>query len=145
MRNIVGGAAMTIGGIVYAWVAASNHDLGTLRQMGTAMFPVGLGVLLAVLGVAILLPDIIRRGDALPHFSFRAGAVVIASVAVFALTVDRFGLIPSVVASTVVAAYAAPGNRPMTVLLLCVLLSVLAWVVFVLILQMPIPLWQWRP
>lgn len=144
-KDLVSGSVMLILGVAYSWRALVTHDIGTLRRMGPSMFPFGLGVLLSVLGIAILLTAFFRTSDGKLELNGRSMAVVAGAVAMFALTIDRFGLIPSVIATAIVSAFAAHGNRMPVVLMLCIGLSFISWLIFVVVLRMPVELWLWRP
>ncbi|WP_417720773.1 tripartite tricarboxylate transporter TctB family protein [Salipiger sp.] len=142
-RDVVAGAALIAVGALYAGYAAWDLPLGSLRRMGPGLFPVGLGALLALFGACIAVPAI-GRDAALPTMNARAIAAVMASVAAFALLIQRVGLVPSVIVTAAIASTAMPGRRVLPVALLCGALAVLTWVVFVLILHISLPLFRWR-
>ena len=142
MREIVSGLTLMVGGAAYGLDAFATLPLGTLRQMGPGMFPVGLGGLLFLIGTGIFVPGL-ARSETLPTIKLRPLIAVLGAVATFALLIDRFGLFPAIVASTVLSSLAVAGNRPLTVFMLCLLLMLLAWIIFTVILQLPIALWSW--
>ena len=53
MRDVIAGLALMVGGAAYGLTAINSLPLGTLRQMGPGMFPMGLGGLLFLLGRAL--------------------------------------------------------------------------------------------
>src|SRR5690606_26264901 len=61
-RDIIGGALLIIGGIAFSWYAAHQYDLGSLRRMGPGMFPMALGLVLAVFGLMMMVPAFFRAG-----------------------------------------------------------------------------------
>lgn len=132
---MVGGAAYTIG-------ALATLPLGTLRQAGPGMFPVGLGGLLFLIGVGVFVPSLFQS-EKLPSIGWRPLIAVLAAVAAFALLIDVAGLFSAIIASTVLSSLAAPGMRPLHVLLLSLFLMLIAWVIFILILNLPIQLLPW--
>ena len=138
-RDLIAGATLMAAGLVYAGHAAMGLPIGTLRQMGAGLFPTALGVLLAIFGLCIAAGAILRR-EPLPTIRPRALLTVIASILSFAFLIRTTGLIPSVIATTVLASLSQPDWRPRTVILLCLCLAILCWLIFVLLLDQPIPL-----
>ena len=142
-RDLVAGLALIVAGAAYAAYASAYMPLGTLRQMGPGMFPMGLGVLLAIFGAVILVPAFVQRAE-IPKVNPRALLAVTASVVVFAILIRRVGLLPSVVVTTLVASLAIPGRRPLLILVLCIALAALTWLIFVQLLNLTVPVIRWR-
>lgn len=143
-RDLAAGMALIVMGGAYAAYTVATLPVGTLRQMGPGMFPLGLGVLLAALGVGVAAPAL-ARDVAMPPVPHRSLWMSIGTVAAFALVIPRFGLVPAVVVSTVIAALAIRGSRWQVFLPMAVVMVPLSWVVFVFLLKIDIPLAQWRP
>jgi hypothetical protein len=135
-RELISGLLIGLAGASVSLFAASSYDLGTLQRMGPGMFPFGLGLVLAILGIVVAVPAFLRAGPPIVVRK-RASVAVLASVAAFA-----FGLIPAIFGVTTVASTAEKGFRPVTVALLCLALSVIAFVVFRLMLNLPITLFR---
>ncbi len=85
-----------------------DYPLGTAMRMGPGYFPAILGALLVLLGLAILVRAVVGAAAPPPSFSFKSLAVILASIAAFALTVERLGIIAAVV---LVVAGERPGER----------------------------------
>lgn len=137
-RDLVAGSALLAVGSGYAIYAAATLPLGTLRQMGAGMFPMALGVLLAIFGICIAIPAF-ARGAPMPEFRPRALVAIIASIIAFAVLIRSTGLLAAVTATTVCASLAVSGRRITTIVLLCVVLMALTWAIFVQLLDLPIP------
>ena len=142
-RDLVSSSALILIGVTYSLYAALVLPLGSFTQMGPGMFPLGLGIILALFGVAILIPAL-DDFEAIPQVNLKVLAAVIGAIAAFALTIRTLGLIPALVTTTVIASLVMPKRNWMTVLVLCVALSLLAWVLFVARLGSRMPLFQWR-
>ena len=142
-QDIVAGLLMIAAGAAIALYALNSYNLGTLRRMGPGMFPFGVGVILAGLGVLILLPALLRGGERLPEFSLRKSAALLAGVAAFALSIRTLGMIPAIVLLTVISSLADSKLRPLGVVVLSAALCLLAWGVFRAGLGLNIPLWRW--
>lgn len=142
MREIVAGIGLMIGGTAYAVTAYTSLPLGTLRQMGPGMFPLGLGALLCFIGLGILVLGIVQRHD-LPRFSLRPIATVLGAIGAFAVVVTSFGLFPAIAACTALASLAAPGNVIMRTTVISLGLMLVAWLIFIVALSVPVEIVKW--
>src|SRR5690554_2954907 len=104
-RDILGGALLIGGGIVLALYSMTSYDLGTVRRMGPGMFPFGLGMILAVLGVAIVLPALKRPGSKI-EIRIYSPLFVLTGVAAFAFLIPKLGLLPAAAALIVITSLA---------------------------------------
>jgi len=147
---LVLGAAFVIGGLGY--------ELGTALNMGPGYVPVVLGGLLAVLGLVVAAEGVLARhsdGTGLPDASgepgldlhqekgpvpWRRGGLLVAALVLFALLVDGLGLAPTLLITTFLSALAGRDIRPVKAALIAVGLTVIILVIFVLLLQLRLPL-----
>lgn len=140
-EDIIGGALMIAGGTWFAFYAL-NYNLGTLRRMGPAYFPLSIGILVVAFGLIILVPALFRAGT-LPRPEWRPFLAICIAVLGFALLVDRFGLIPAVLLLTVLAAFAERNPSLRLTLILAASLAAIAVLVFTMGLGIPIPAYRW--
>jgi hypothetical protein len=128
-RDLIGGGILVATGLFAALYATSNYTLGTVARMGPGMFPMALGYLLAILGVLIALPAWFRRGP-MPRPEWLPTVTVTLSVLVFAMTIERLGLVPGIFALTGIAVFAdrKMGLRGTLVLAACLALG--TWLIF---------------
>ena len=143
-RDVVGGLLATGGGVFVFFYAWANYDLGTLAHMGPGLFPAALGFVMAAMGAVVLVPALFRKGEAL-KLKLRPVIAIVASIAVFALTIGRFGLVPAVVATVVVSSLAETRPNVLTIAILAAALAGLGVLIFVVALGLPIPLFAWKP
>jgi hypothetical protein len=141
-RDLTAGASVMLFGLIYAAYTAYSLPLGTLRRMGSGMFPLGLGLLLALMGLAIALPALARDVPR-PAIPIRSLGLTLLAIAAFALLIRPFGLLPAVMATTIIASFGLPGPRPRAMAASAIGLSVLTWALFVVLLQLPIPVLAW--
>jgi hypothetical protein len=98
---------------------------------------VGLGTIIAALGVYI-------DGTRIPPMHWRPLVCVVGSILAFAVLVPSYGL---VVASIATAGLTLLGNRepirPLEAVLLLFLLTAFTVILFVYVLQQPLPVWWW--
>ncbi len=141
IRDLVGGVILIALGASVSLYASNHYNVGHADRMGPGYFPVALGWVLAVLGLIVALfsfkPSLHHTTP--PKFRPRPFFAILLSVAAFALTVSRFGLVPGTVLLTLIAVFAEPGIRWRRTLLLAISLSLIAWLVFTVGLQMTLP------
>lgn len=140
-RDLIGGALLIVAGLLIAWHAYTTLDFGTVRRMGPGMFPTSIGLVLAGFGIAIMVPAFFRPGT-MEAVEWRSAGAVLASVAVFAMTIRPFGLVPAIVALIFVASLAEQKFRPISLTIMSVILSVCAWGIFSKGLGLPLVMWR---
>lgn len=137
--DVIGGLALAALGLAVAGWAATRFDLGTPRRMGPGFFPLGLGLLLAVLGGIIALNAPPASGErqraALPEL----GAVV-AAIIIFALGIERLGLVPTTALSVLVSSSAVQRGGIVWRLALAAVVTAISVAIFSYGLAMNIPL-----
>jgi hypothetical protein len=109
--------------------------------MGPGYFPRILGILLIVLGAVLALRGTRTSGPPLPRFHWRPLVVVLGSVVLFGAIVNWMGVALSTVILIVAASAASREFRPREALIAGVLLATLAVGVFVIGLQLQLPIW----
>ncbi|HEV2573093.1 MAG TPA: tripartite tricarboxylate transporter TctB family protein [Beijerinckiaceae bacterium] len=128
---------------IIAVVGASQYPIGTLARMGPGFFPLCLGILLVVVGL-ISLAGSLRSDDVIAEpVSVRALVVITLAVVVSALLLLQAGLLVAIPALVIISAFASPSVKWLPLLVTTVVLTALAYGVFVWGLNMQIPLVWW--
>jgi len=122
-------------------ILGSRYTLGSAARMGPGYFPRILGILLIVLGAVLALRATRTPGPPLPPFQWRPLVVVLGSVVLFGAIVNWMGVALSTVILIVAASAASREFRPREALIAGVLLATLAVGVFVIGLQLQLPIW----
>jgi hypothetical protein len=117
-----------------------NHPMGTAMRMGPAYFPTVLGGLLALIGLAVMLRAIVRRGEPVGQFAVRKVALVLGATAVFGLLLRPVGLAGALIVLVILSAFASQHFRWPVALALAVGLAVGSSLVFGQLLGLPIPI-----
>jgi hypothetical protein len=136
---LAGGIFVLIGG---AFVVGSlGYELGSLLRMGPGYFPLMVGAILAGLGLAIVLKGLVA-GEVLSFGVVPWRAVVLISVALvfFGLTVRRLGFVPTSAVTALLTTLASPRVRLLTAVAVAAGLTVASTLIFVVGLQLRIPL-----
>ena len=126
---------------VAAIAIGSNYTLGTAARMGPGYFPRILGILLIVLGGALALRALRLNGPALPGWKWRPTVTVLLSVVVFGLILNWAGVVLSTIFLIVAASSASHEFRWHESIVAGVALAALAVGVFVIGLQLQLPIW----
>ena len=124
-----------------AIVIASAYPLGTAARMGPGYFPRMLGILLIGLGALLAFRGARLAGAPLGVWKWRPLVTVLGSVVLFGAMVTHAGLVLSTVVLIVLASSASREFRPREALVSGVLLAALAVGVFVIGLNLQLPIW----
>lgn len=147
-RDLLGGTFLVLTGLGTAFYAVALLPFGILSRMGSGYFPFLLGAVLVLLG-AILLVTVWAEGRAADDdpnaLRFEAGPCVsiLAAVLLFALLARPFGLVPAIVATTLVATALDRNLTRTEAVILSAVLSGLAVLVFKVLLGLQFILFRW--
>lgn len=141
-RDIVAGLLFVFFGLFVLIHSVTSLRLGTPASIGPGMFPAGVGVILAGLGVGICVPALFQTRRAV-SFDFRSFAAILLSIFAFGLMVDSFGLVPAIVALTIIASLADAKLSWREVAILASALSIGATMIFQVGLRLPISTVNW--
>lgn len=122
----------------YFFIGAQEYRMGTVVRMGPGFIPYWLGLIAMGLGAVIGLTALGRPGG-LPGFSLRAAGAVLASIGLFAFLLPRFGLIVAVAVACAVSILGDQDARPLRSVLTVAAITLICWVLFIVILRLPIP------
>ena len=139
-----------VGG-AFAW-GATTYNVGQGARMGPGYFPLLLGILLAVIGAAIVISSLGAArgsGDKIGKWAWKPLLFIIAANVLFgillaglpSLNVPAMGLIVAIFALVFVASMAEEGWRFKTTLVLATVLAVGSYLAFVVALKLQFPVW----
>ena len=137
---LAGGIFVLIGG---AFVVGSlGYELGTPLRMGPGAFPLLVGAILGGLGLAIVLKGLVV-GEVISFgtIPWRAVAFIVLALLFFGFTVRRLGFVPTSAVTALLTTLASRQVRPLTALAVAAGLTVASTLIFVVGLQLRIPLW----
>ena len=138
------GAVVTAVG-AYVVIQSSAYQVGSASSMGPGYFPMLWGILLVIFGLAIIVVEGRRGGEAIQVApQFRALVFVSLGLTSFAVLIERAGLIPSVFATVILCCFANREIRPLPAVALAAAAAILASAIFVWGLKIPMDLLRWR-
>jgi Tripartite tricarboxylate transporter TctB family len=122
-------------------LGASSYDMGSARAMGPGYFPLLAGVVLAMLGVAVLAGSLSNKGvvSRLEGWNLRKILLILVSLVLFAATLEPLGLVVALPLLVVLSSTAHPEFSWRGAVLLSAFLLPFVWAVFVYFLSMPLP------
>jgi len=142
-QDVLGGLLMIGIGAFFALYATSSLSLGSIRRMGAGMFPLGVGIILVILGILIVLPALRRGGEPI-KVQLWTPIVICGAVALFAFSVRKIGVVPAIFLTVFISSLADLRLTPLYGILLGAGLSVMIWLIFSVGLGLPIPMFAWR-
>ena len=130
-----------IGGL--AVVIARDYPMGVAARMGPGYFQTMLGGILCLFGVYIVARGI-RSGEQVKgQWAWKPLALIALSIVLFGFLMDRFGIVPALVAVFFVSALAGHEFRFKETLFLTLVMGAFAVGVFFYGLKLPYPLFGW--
>jgi len=142
-KDFWSGIMFIVVGLGFAW-GATSYSMGSSARPGPGYFPLGLSVLLAVLGAFILFEALTIEtddGEPIGAIGWRPLVLIVASVAIFGLILPKLGMIISLPLLVLIASLAGDEFHWGEVALNSVILTVGSWVIFIWGLNLTIPLW----
>lgn len=142
-KDFWSGLMFIVVGLAFAW-GATNYSMGSSARPGPGYFPLGLGVLMAILGAIILFKALtieVEGGDPIGAFAWKPLILIVASVAIFGVLLPKLGMVISLPLLVFVASYAGDEFHWGEVALNSAILTFGSWVIFIWGLNLTIPLW----
>ena len=131
---------MFIGIGVAAFVAALDYPFGSTMRMGPGYFPRVLAGIIIIFGIITMVKGIRLPERVKNVWGWRALSWITLSLVVFGWLMDRFGMIPALVAMFFFSAYAGHEFKWKEVTILTVVMTLFAIGVFIIGLGLPYPL-----
>ena len=163
-RDFWSGLMFVVVGVVFA-VGATHYSMGPacppndpcaanlwarLSQLsahpGAGYFPLGLSLLLALLGAVVLFKSLTiesEGGDKVGSFAWRPLIVIVVAIASFGFMLEPLGLALTVPVLIGISSLAGDEFHWKGVVANAVVLTVGAWIIFVWGLKLTIPVWPW--
>lgn len=140
-KDFLSGLLFTVVGVVVVVGARSLH-MGTANQMGPGYFPMLVGGIVTVIGIAItaksqLWPD---ASESVVSWEIRPLIFILLAIIAFGLLVDDYGLIAAVAAVVVIARLAGREGSMLELAIMVAVLIAISVAVFVYGLRMPLKL-----
>jgi hypothetical protein len=150
-KDFFSGIMFTVVGVAFAW-GATNYNIGDAARMGPGYFPLGLGTLMALLGLAIAFESLVvetEDGEKIGSIAWKPLFFIIAANVAFGLLLGglpgiglpAMGLIAGIYAVVFISALAGDQFHVKEVLILATILAVGSYLAFVLGLKLQFQVW----
>ena len=138
-------------GVAFAW-GATTYSIGSGARMGPGYFPLYLGVLMTILGIAITFKSLVVEafgGDKIGKWAWKPLFFVILANLLFgvllaglpSLGVPAMGLIVAIYALTFISSVAESGWKVENTFILATVLAVGSYIAFVIALKLQFQVW----
>jgi hypothetical protein len=124
-------------------IGATSYSMGSSVRPGPGYFPLGLGLLLGLIGLVIIGKSFLAGAGHAPlgPIRWRPLVIVVVAIVVFGLALPRLGMAVTLPLLIAVISTASDQFRWREVLVNCLVLTVGSWAVFIKGLQLTIPVW----
>jgi hypothetical protein len=142
-KDFWSGLMFLVVGVGFAW-GALNYSFGSSARPGPGYFPFGLGIALAALGALTLFESLTIEtdgGEPIGDIAWKPLLIIVGSIALFGLLLPRLGMVISLPILVITSAMAGDEFHWGEALINAVILTVGSWAVFILGLNLVIPLW----
>jgi hypothetical protein len=148
VTDLLAGLIFVAFGLAFA-ITSLRYELGTPLRMGPGYFPLVLGGILVFLGLLIVGTGFISSSSdegRLGRVPWRGLLLIVAAVLFFGLTVRGLGLVPATAVTALLTALASYRTGILAAVAIAAGLTVLCVLIFVLALQLRLPLFgPWLP
>lgn len=124
-------------------IGGSHYQTGSLTQMGPGFMPALLGSLLLLLSLLVVVIECKALPGVHTRLPLRPLLCAGASIVAWALLVDITGFVPACLLQLLLAFAAMPQANWRQVVLCCVVITALAYVLFVPLLGIPLQAFGW--
>jgi hypothetical protein len=150
-KDFFSGVVYSVVGVAFA-IGATSYTLGEGARMGPGYFPMMLGILLAIIGAAVIFGSLVvetEDGEKVGKIAWKPLGFIIGANLAFGLLlgglprfgIPAMGLIAAIYALTFIASMAGDHFRPKEVAVLATVLAVFSYVAFVWLLKLQFPVW----
>ncbi|HTO60334.1 MAG TPA: tripartite tricarboxylate transporter TctB family protein [Bradyrhizobium sp.] len=138
-QDLIGGLLSVALGLS-AFIEAAHYPIGSLLRMGPGFFPCGIAAIITLLGLMLIISSFRSRpvDRSAQVIRFRSVAAIGLGVALFALLIERAGLIPATLVLLVVSSFAQQRWDPRRIAYLSVAITALVYLIFIVVLQIPV-------
>lgn len=140
-KDFGSGLLFALAGLI-GLVLTSSFEFGSTAEPGPGFFPVILSALLILIGIAVALGVFLRDADPISALAIRPFLLITCAVIVFAFCIERFGLVPSVFVTAIVASFARANYGWIHRILAAAGLAFFSALLFIGALNLPVALWS---
>ncbi|MCO5065010.1 MAG: tripartite tricarboxylate transporter TctB family protein [Rhizobiaceae bacterium] len=115
---------------IFVFVATANLETGQLDATGPGFMPKIMAGVLGFLAMILMARSLLVEGDKPGRPAFRAPALIVAALLIFAATVRAIGLFPAGVLLCFLGGLADPSNRPVPLFIFSIITAAVVCIFF---------------
>ena len=138
-------------GLAFAW-GATTYRVGDAARMGPGYFPLLVGILMAILGIASICKALVvetKGGDKVGRWAWKPLVCILAANFAFgvllcglpSIKLPAMGLIVAIYALTIISSLASAKLKLLSMLILATILAAGSYLIFVVLLKLNLPMW----
>ena len=142
-KDFWSGLMFVVIGVGFAW-GATIYNFGSSARPGPGFFPMGLGLLMAILGAVVLFKALVvetEDGDPIGPWAFRPLLILMAAVGLFGYTLPLLGMAVALPILIVMSSLAGDEFHWKDAIISVIVLTAGSWFIFIYGLKLVIPLW----
>ena len=142
-RDFFSGLLLIFVGAAFA-IGATHYNFGAAVRPGPGYFPFGLGIILTLLGIIVFITSFVRRctdGDPIGPIPWRPLIFVVGAILFFAIALPRLGFVITFPLMIVLTSFATTEFTWKGALLTALVLTTASYLIFIVGLQLNIPVW----
>jgi hypothetical protein len=150
-KDFFAGLMFTVVGVVFAW-GATTYNVGSGARMGPGYFPLMLGIVMALIGAAVMFTGLTVEtadGEKVGKWAWKQVGFILGANLAFgvllgglpSIGVPAMGMIIAIYALTIISAMAGHEFELKEVLILATVLAVGSYVAFIWLLKLQIQVW----
>ena len=139
-KDLLAGGTFAAFGLAFA-ITSSTYEVGSPLRMGPGYFPLVLGSLLVLLGILTAVKGLVAgEGGDIGPVPWTSAALLVAAILFFGSTVQGLGLVPALLVTVLLSALAGHRTGVLPAAVIAGSLTVLCVLIFVIVLQLRLPL-----
>lgn len=150
-KDFFAGLMFMVAGIAFAW-GATNYTIGEGARMGPGYFPLMLGILLAIIGAAVVFEALVvetEDGEKIGSIAWKPLVFIIGANVAFGICLGgippiglpSLGLIAGIYVLTFIASLAGDEFRYRETFILATVLAIVSYLAFIKLLNLQFPVW----
>ena len=142
-QDFATGILFLVIGALALWIGW-DYPRGTAQRPGTGVLPAILSWCLIGTGGLLMIKSALAGGEPMERWAWRPLAAVTAATIAFGLLIDDLGLVVTMIIAMVLCALGTAESRWFEFSIFLLIMIATAWVMFIWLLGMPIPVWPIR-
>jgi hypothetical protein len=143
-KDFFAGLLFFVVGLTAMIIVLRDYSLGTSLNMGPGYFPSLIGGILIAFGLYIMARGLVVGEKIAGVWGLRPFVLLNFGIVAFGFLMNRFGMVPALVALFFISAFGGKEFRFKDVAILTIVMTAASWALFIWALDMPFRLFIWE-